>query len=426
MNQSNRSLSWEKQRWKDFQAQVKEVCTSNLFQKERFPGWTGWESWKDFDDFTKACPLTTKQELEEDRILHSPHGRNYTFPLEKYARFSRTSGTRGQSMNWMDTEEDWQWMLENWKEILQKVGVGKRSRCFFAFSFGPFLGFWTAYEATVQKGCIAIPGGGQSTKARLQAILENEVEYLFCTPTYALRLIETAKEAQLSLKNHSLKKIIVAGECGGSVPEIRQLIDQAWGAKDLLYDHYGMTEVGPVAYEIPGTQGGLRILLDSYHAEIIDPENLEPLDDGELGELVLTPLGRTGSPVLRYCTGDLVRVSRGVDDAGHPTFDLVGGVLGRADDMIIVRGVNLYPSAIDRIVRTFPEVQEYEVVIHQSRGMKEALIRAECDSSVAHALAGAIHNSLALRIPVECVPQESLPRYEMKANRWINQSKKAG
>lgn len=417
--------NWELQRWKGFQAHFKNICKSNDFQKERFPKWTEWESWKDFDDFTRACPLTTKQELEIDRTSSPSGGRNFTYPADKYVRYSRTSGTTGDPTTWMDTEEDWQWMLENWKRIMEAAGLEKGSRCFFAFSFGPFLGFWTAYEAVVQKGCIAIPGGGQSTEARLRAILKNEAEYLFCTPTYALRLIETAKELQLSLKSHSLKKIIVAGECGGSVPEIRKAIDQAWGGKSLFFDHYGMTEVGPVAYETPGGQGGLRILLDSYHAEIIDPNSLQPLDDGELGELVLTPLGRTGSPVLRYRTGDLARANRGVDDLGNPTFDLVGGVLGRADDMAIIRGVNLYPSAIDRIVRTFPQVQEYEVRIKQSRGMKEALIRAECDTAVAHALGGAIHNLLALRIPVECVPPGTLPRFEMKANRWINQNEKS-
>ena len=176
-----------------------------------------------------------------------------------------------------------------------------------------------------------------------------------------------------------------------------------------------------MAYEIPGGQGGLRILLDSYHAEVIHPESEEPLNDDELGELILTPLGRTGSAVLRYRTGDLVRVKRGLDESGYPTFDLVGGILGRTDDMVIVRGVNLYPSAIDRIVRTFPEVTEYEVIIKDSRGMKEVAIRAECEDTVARALEVAIHNTLSLRIPVHCVAQKTLPRFEMKAKRWINQ-----
>ena len=119
-------------------------------------------------------------------------------------------------MEWMDTAEDWQWMLENWKLIIKAAGLASGDRCFFAFSFGPFLGFWTAYEAAVQAGCVCIPGGGLSTEARIRSILENKVNYLFCTPTYARRMLETAREQQIDLQNHQLKKIIVAGECGGS------------------------------------------------------------------------------------------------------------------------------------------------------------------------------------------------------------------
>ena len=423
VRQSGEIDDWELQRWEKFQGNLNELSKQNTFQRNRFPELINWETWKGFDDFSNACPLTTKAELEKDRSSNPPSGTNITYPREDYLRYSRTSGTTGDPTTWMDTERDWQWMLKNWMQIMENAGVGEGSRCFFAFSFGPFLGFWTAYEAAVKKGCIAIPGGGQSTEARLHAILENKVEYLFCTPTYALRLIETAKELKLSLQNHSLQKIIVAGESGGSIPEIREAIDQAWAGRALLFDHYGMTEVGPVAYEVPGGQGGLRILLDSYHAEVIDPESEEPLDDGELGELVLTPLGRVGSAVLRYRTGDLVRVRRGLDELGYPTFDLLGGILGRTDDMVIVRGVNLYPSAIDSIVRTFPDVAEYEVTIEDSRGMKEVTIRAECDANVADALEEAIHNKLSLRISVSCVPEKTLPRFEMKAKRWINQSK---
>ena len=221
-------------------------------------------------------------------------------------------------------------MLGNWQKIFSHIGIGERARCFFAFSFGPFLGFWTAYEAATKQKCICIPSGGQSTEARIRAILDLGVEYLFCTPTYGLRLMDTARTKQIPLQKNSLKKIIVAGECGGSNAGIRQAVDEQWHGKSLFYDHYGMTEVGPVAYEIPGG-GGLRILLDSYHAEVIDTECMSPLEDGQTGELILTPLGRIGTPVLRYRTGDLVRVSRGIDDQGKPTFDLVGGILGRAD-----------------------------------------------------------------------------------------------
>ena len=418
MNQANSVLKWEKKRWENFQSHLVQIYKTNSFQKNRYPDLQNCESWGGFDEFTEVCPLTCKQDLEKDRLTESPHGTNHTYPLDKYVRYSQTSGTTGEPSIWIDTEEDWQWMLDNWKEILRKAGVERGSACFFAFSFGPFLGFWTAYEAAVQMGCISIPGGGQSTQARLQAILDNKVEYLFCTPTYALRLIETAKDLKLSLQNHSLQKIIVAGECGGSSPEIRHSIDQAWGRESLVFDHYGMTEVGPVAYEIPGGRGGLRILLDSYHAEVIDPNSLSPLGDGELGELVLTPLGRSGSPVLRYRTGDLVRAQRSTDERGNPTFDLLGGIFGRTDQMVIVRGVNLYPSAVDAVVRKFADIAEYEVTISECRGMKEAVIRAECENSAGKALEAALEQTFSLRIAVECLPNQTLPRHEMKANRW--------
>ena len=413
----------EAKRWQVFQTNLEKISQNNLFQKSRFSELECSQSLESFEDFIKVCPLTTKQELERDRLAHPPHGTNLTFSPSRYLRFSRTSGTTGEPVSWMDTPEDWQWMLGNWGRILEEAGVQPAAKCFFAFSFGPFLGFWTAYEAAVQKGCICIPGGGQSTESRIQTILEQKVEYLFCTPTYAMRLINTAKERDISLKENFLKKIIVAGECGGSLPVIRGAVDQAWTGQSLIYDHYGMTEVGPVAYEIPGGEGGLRILFDSYYAEVIDPQSTEPIEDGRLGELILTPLGRTGSPVFRYRTGDLVRVRRGMGAEGVPTFDLMGGILGRVDDMVIVRGVNLYPSGVDAVVRKFTEAGEYQVVIEQVREMTEVSIRAECAPEVAISLEGALEDAFSLRIPVESVPSQTLPSFEMKANRWIRKDR---
>ena len=421
-HQSNKISDWESQRWSNFQEKLEKIHESNSFQKKRFPGLADWKSWKGLEDFSEACPLTTKAELERDRLAYPPWGSNLTFNPEQYLRYSRTSGTSGEAISWMDTAKDWDWMLGNWDFILEHAGVRAGASCFFAFSFGPFLGFWTAYEATVQRGCICIPGGGQSTESRLRSVLENKVEYLFCTPTYAMRMIETAKEARIDLTQNSLKKIIVAGECGGSIQAVRRSVDEAWGKDSLIYDHYGMTEVGPVAYETPGGEGGLRILLDSYHPEVIDPKTSRPVKPGELGELVLTPLGREGSPVLRYRTGDLVRVSSGFDQEGLPAFDLPGGILGRVDDMLVVRGVNLYPSGVDAIIRKFPGVSEYQVLVAQIREMNEISIRAECAESDAHELASALQDAYSLRIPVLSVEKGTLPRYEMKANRWVRES----
>jgi len=411
---------WDRERWNIFQSALKKISPSNEFQRSRFPELSNWQLWSGFEDFLNACPLTTRKELEEDHQSHPPGGTNYTFGRKSYTRFSRTSGTFGEPVSWMDTPDDWQWMLRNWGEILKQAGVEPGSKCYFAFSFGPFLGFWTAYEAAIQRGCVSIPGGGQSTESRIKTILEHEVEYLFCTPTYAMRMINTAQESGISLQDNSLRKIIVAGECGGSLSTIRKAVDKAWRGKGLIYDHYGMTEVGPVAYEIPGGQGGLRILMDAYYPEVIDPQTTEAIADGRLGELVLTPLSRIGCPVFRYRTGDLVRALRGYDKRGLPTFDLLGGILGRLDDMVIIRGVNLHPSGVDAVVRDFDEIGEYQVLIEQTREMKEISIKAECGPDVAVSLERALEDAFSLRIPVESLPSKSLPSFEMKAKRWIH------
>jgi phenylacetate-CoA ligase len=323
-------------------------------------------------------------------------------------------------MAWLDVAEDWDWMLGNWDQVLGVAGVSTGARCYFAFSFGPFLGFWTAFEAAAKRGCHCIPGGGIGSEQRLRAILDHKVEYLFCTPTYALRLIEVAGERGIDLTSSSVRKIIVAGEPGGSLNEMREAIRSGWGGAQV-FDHYGMTEVGPVAHETPGG-GGLRILHESYLAEVVDPERDELVADGEEGELILTTLGRVGCPVLRYRTGDLVRPLRGEDHDGNPTFDLVGGILGRVDDMVVVRGVNLYPSSVDAIVRRFSEVSEYQVSIDESSAMAELAMQVEATIEVAAAVEQALTEAFSLRIPVKAVENGTLPRFEMKARRWNRSS----
>src|SRR4029079_1852512 len=141
-------------------------------------------------------------------------------------------------------------------------------------------------------------------------------------------------------------------------------IETAWGAR--VFDHYGMTEIGPVAVEATDQRGRMYLLESEYLAEVLAPDQNTPVPPGEVGELVLTNLGRVGSPLIRYRTGDLVRVATDPDPAGRPWRRLDGGILGRADDMIHVRGNNLYPGPIEAIVRRFPEVAEYRIHVDHS------------------------------------------------------------
>ena len=404
-------------RWSKFQAMLAELVEKNSFQQSHWPQIKNVSQLSGFTQFQEQCPFTTKDMLAKDRIDNSPYGTNLTYPLSHYTRFHQTSGTLGDPMAWLDTPDDWQWMLGNWNAVLENAGVQKGEKCFFAFSFGPFLGFWTAHDAATKRGCLCIPGGGQSSEQRLKTILEQKAEHLFCTPTYALRLTEVAKEAGIDLSGNHLHSIIVAGETGGSQPCFREKIATLWhGVKAI--DHYGMTEVGPVAYEIPGGQGGLRIMADSYFPEVVDSKSGLPVTEGTLGELVLTTLGRTGCPVLRYRTGDLVKVKKGWDEKGNSTFDLIGGILGRTDDMIVVRGVNLYPASVDAVIRRFYQVREYRVYKENAGSMVEIKIEVEAEPEIAKLVETELKDAFSLRIPVQSVEEGKLPRFEMKAKRW--------
>ena len=363
-------------------------------------------------EYAERMPFTTKAELVADQAANPPFGSNLSDPLPRYTRFCQTSGTTGRPLVILDTPESWEWLLGNWAHIYRAAEIIPGDRLYFAFSFGPFLGFWTAFEAAAKLGFLCLPGGGLGTAARLRAMIEHRATVLCCTPTYALHLGEVAAREGIDLAPSAVRKIIVAGEAGGSVPEVRAKISAAWQGARVI-DHYGMTEVGPVAFQ--EREDVLRIIEDSYFAEIVDPRSGAAIPDGEAGELVLTTLGRTACPLLRYRTGDLVRRI-----PGAPGFALAGGILGRADDMIVVRGVNLYPSGVDAVLHGIAEIGEYRVEVSRRGALVEIEVTIEsADEGAAQKAETALASAFSLRISVRRVDPGSLPRFEMKARRWI-------
>jgi phenylacetate-CoA ligase len=259
--------------------------------------------------------------------------------------------------------------------------------------------------------------------ARLEAILDNAITVLCCTPTYAQHLGEVAREKQIDLTRSRLRLVIVAGEAGGSIPATRARIESAWpGAK--VFDHHGMTEVGPVTYQCPAEPGVLHVLESAYYPEIIEPGTGAPSPPGATGELVLTTLDRIGSPLLRYRTGDLVKARPpSTCLCGRNALALEGGILGRSDDMVVVRGVNVYPTLIEEIVRAFPEIAEYRVQLDCRSALAELSVEVEPHGEhpspqLQHRLEQTFQSSLNLRVPVQLLPPHSLPRFEMKALRW--------
>jgi phenylacetate-CoA ligase len=379
---------------------------------------------KSVSEFQEKCRVTTKQELVEDQDLFPPYGRKLTLPADEYTRFNQTSGTTGMPLRWPDTSKGWAWMLANWSEILRNSGVSRADRIMFTFSFGPFIGFWLAFEAAQSLDCMCFPGGGLSSSARLAMMFDNRVNVLCCTPTYALHLAEIADKKGFDIKSLTLKKLIVAGEPGASIPATRQKIEAAWG-KGCVADHHGMTEVGPVSYECPSSAGVLHIIESAYLPEVVDTETLQAVSPGTEGELVLTALGRIGCPVLRYRTGDRVKTASNPKCAcGRVDMALEGGILGRTDDMLVVRGVNIHPSAVEEVVRSQENIVEYRVEVNRRNTLPQISIQIEtCREGdvekTCELLAEKLQKMFSLRIPVTAVRQGQLPRFEMKAQRWV-------
>ena len=373
-------------------------------------------------DAWQALPFTTKEELSADQAEHPPFGSNLTYPLDRYVRLHQTSGTTGVPLRILDTAESWRWWSDIWVRIYRAAGVTAADRIYFAFSFGPFIGFWSAFAGAQALGALCISGGAQSSAERLAAIRATGATVLLCTPTYALRLAEVARAEGLDLSRSSLRVAVHAGEPGASIPATRERIESAFGL--TAFDHTGGTEVGPTGFSCDA-RDGVHLVESEFLVEVIDPSGSSG-EEGE-GELVLTNLGRWGSPAIRDRTGDRVDARRGRCGCGRTLVKLRGGILGRVDDMVTVRGVNVFPSAIENIVRRFDEVDEFRIELIRERGMDalRCAIEPRTDVAGGHAraladrVAEAIHGDVGIRCAVSVAAPGSLPRFEAKARRFI-------
>jgi phenylacetate-CoA ligase len=413
----SRSAIHERQ-LKRLQHMLETVLSANEFYRKKFLAQGSCDI--NSIESLKNLPFTTKNELVEDQMRNPPFGTDLTFPPERYIRIHQTSGTTGKPMYWLDTEESWKWWAECWKVILDAAGVQPEDRIYFAFSFGPFIGFWAGWEGARRVGVMAVSGGGQSTSQRLKAIIDYGATALICTPTYALHMASEARNAGIDLAKESAIRITVhAGEPGASIPSTKRMIEESWGAR--CFDHPGATEVGAFGFECQSRS--VHVNEDEFIAEILDPNTGEAVAEGENGELVITNLGRIGSPVIRYRTGDLVQPSYQPCPCGRPFLLLQGGVLGRVDDMLIVRGVNVFPSAVENVMREFHEIEEFRVEIFEKQAMKEIkLILEPRESSViglADQVSQRVRERIGLRPHVELVAPGTLPRFELKARRFF-------
>jgi phenylacetate-CoA ligase len=374
----------------------------------------------------RHIPFLTRDEWMDAQIAAPPYGDILAAPETVAIRHHLTSGTTGrQPIRVLDGMKDWEWIAEMWCYAFWGFGVRPADRVFVAFGYGSFIGFWGAHYACEKIGCLVLPGGGMTTEARLRQLVELAATVVCATPTYALRLAQEARQLGIDLANGPVQRVVLSGEPAGSIPATKRLIEAEWGAKTA--DTAGMTELGTIMmFECAAQPGGAHIIEDHFLEEVVDPESGEPVPYGERGERVVTSFGRGFIPLLRYRTRDLVvRTPAGPCPCGR-TWDLYeGGVLGRVDDMKLVRGTNVYPRAIEAIVRERSEIDEFQIHLYTVDGIRdeiEILIEVTDRGNGNGSLAPELAKSLAaategLRIGVREVELGTLPRFELKARR---------
>ncbi len=387
------------------------------------------EQLRTLDDL-RRIPLTTKDEWLQNQKAAPLFGDNLAAAPELAMRVHQTSGTSGRTpLRVLDGVKDWEWVSEMWAYGFWGAGVRPADTVYFCFGYGGFIGFWGAHYCCEKLGALVVASGGQTSEGRIRQIIDLGATVVCATPTYALRLAEVARTMGVSLRESAVRKVILSGEPGGSLPATRRLIEEAWGAE--VFDTAGMSEIGTImVFECDHHPGGMHIIEDNFIEEVVDPESLEPLGYGERGERIVTSFGRGFMPLLRYRTGDLVeKVPHTACGCGR-SFDLYrGGILGRVDDMKLIRGINLYPSSVEAIVREFPEIDEFLVVITRERGIyDEVTVQVELchgmDERWVH-LGPRLDQALAdghggLRFQVERMAPGTLPRWELKARRLVD------
>ena len=383
------------------------------------------EQIKTMDDFVKRLPFIDKKEILEAQALDPPFGDALAIDQDFFQQRFATSGSTGAPFHIPLTYYSSVLWGESWVYLYWAIGLRPRHSFYFGFNWGIFAAFWSAYMGVRRLGGTVISGGGLDSKARIQQILQYKPDVLVATPTYALYLGEIAREMGVDLAKTSISFVVVAGEPGGSIPSTRQAMEDLWGAK--AYELYGIAELGPTNPGCP-LQGGVHLCEDWYHALVVDERgNLAPY--GEVGEHILTSYIQHGQPLIKYRSHDLIRWTDQPCGCGTTWTYYPGGVLGRTDAMIIVKGTNVYPSAVEALLHKVPELSEhYELHVDRDEANDFVTVkveargetRAEDYAALGRKAESVLKSAIGVTIGVEVQARGTLPRYELKAKRFFD------
>ena len=381
---------------------------------------------KTLEDLRKV-PITSKEELRPAQENKEPplYGELLAVPPDDVCRYHQTTGTTGNPVRYADTWEDWEWYSENWAYCMYSRGFRSSDRVYIPFPYHVFIAFWGGHYGAEKVGAEVIPGGSTSTEQRVREMRDLMCTAMMCTPTYALRLAEKAREIGIDPRGEiPVNKIFCAGEPGASIPATKRRIENTWHAK--VYDHLGATEAPLWAFECRA-QRGLHLNEAMDLVEILNPDTFEPVAPGEIGTAVITTLDRYAMPTIRFDLKDMVRLSANPEpcNCGRTWRMIEGGIIGRRDHITKIRGVLFAPPSVEQGIRSLPELgDEYEIVLYKENDQDEILVKAEIlpeyqqeGEKIKEKVIRELRNATQLRCKVEFHPFGSLPRYEVKAKR---------
>ena len=387
------------------------------------------EDIKTLDDFLQKVPPVDKPDLIAAQAAEPPYGDLLArFPDDTTHQFFMSSGSTGVPLQVPYSNFESMRCAEHVAVMCWAVGVRPGDTMYLAFNFGIFVAFWMAYLAAQRMGVHVVSGGGVDTRTRIKQIRDFKPTMLFATPTYALHMAEVAKEMDIDLRKSSVKYIFASGEPGANIPSTRSAIEDAWNAR--VYEFYGSSETGAMGQGC-NIQGGMHAYEQDLYSLVLDQDG-QPVPNGSRGEHVVTSYLMTTQPIIKYRTHDVVEVHYGGCPCGRSWNYFQGGVLGRTDNMITIKGVNVFPAAVEALLgQTGGTSEHYEMHVWKNKGLDELLVRVEAHKSLAdsaYAVTAAraqdiLKDRIRVGIPVEVLPPGSLPRYELKAKRFFDHRK---
>lgn len=382
------------------------------------------EDIRTWDDFHRKVPLTDKPDYVKDQG-DKPFA-VAALPREYYFQQFQTTGTTGVALGEAFSLFDAVRMGEEY--IFGAWGSGMRAgdSVYFCFHWGMWVGLWGFYWSARRMGCTVLSGGGMSTEDRIKHMLVVKPTAVIGTPTYLLHMTHVAKEMGLDLAKAGVKYLIGGGEPGFSIPATRKATEEGWGGATGI-DCYGISELGTVNCECGAHPLGVHCTEDGAHSFSIHPETGERVGEGEIGENIVTAYNRLTQPFIKYRTHDLVERREEFDHGcGWTWAFLPGGVLGRSDYMVVIRGINVYPTAVESLLsKVEGSSPYYELHISRQEAMDRMLVKVEAREDVppdkypviAREAERMYFSSIGARLEVEVVSPKSLPRYEMKSKR---------